>query len=62
MIRSPRSGVPHDVGAAYATLAARTGNLLDAIDARRLALPAPERDAVLRFASRARRVRALPED
>lgn len=62
MIRSTHSGVPHDIGAAYATLASRTGNLLDAIDRGALALPAPERDGVLRFASRARRVRALPDD
>ncbi|HEX4014525.1 MAG TPA: PD-(D/E)XK nuclease family protein [Candidatus Cybelea sp.] len=62
MIRSPQSGVAHDIGAAYATLASRTGNLLDAIDRSALALPAPERDSVLRFASRARRVRALGED
>ncbi len=62
LIRSASSGVSHDVGGAYATLAARTGNLLDAIDRGRLALPAPDRDAVLRFARRARRVRALPPD
>jgi RecB family exonuclease len=62
MIREPRSGVPHDVGAAYATLAARTGNLLDAIDAGRLALPPSERDQVLLFARRARALRALPAD
>lgn len=62
MIRSTCSGVPHDIGAAYATLASRTGNLLDAIDRGALALPAAERDIVLRFASRARRVRALPHD
>jgi RecB family exonuclease len=62
LIRSSCSGVPHDVGAAYATLAGRTGNLLDAIDRGRLALPPPERDRVLLFARRARLVRALPED
>ncbi len=59
MVRSPLSGVPHDVGAAYATLAARTGGLLDAIDAQRLGLPPPDRDAMLRFAGRARRIFAL---
>src|SRR5579862_7766188 len=58
MIRSSCSGVPHDVGAAYATLATRTGNLLDAIDAGRLALPALERDSVLLFAARSRKVRS----
>jgi RecB family exonuclease len=62
LIRSSRSGVAHDVAAAYATLAARTGSLLDAIDGGRLALPVAERDSVLRFAQRARRSRALPEE
>jgi RecB family exonuclease len=62
LIRSPHSGVNHDVAAAYATLARRTGALLDAIDAGKLALPAAERDDVLRFAQRARRVRAIPHD
>jgi RecB family exonuclease len=56
LVRSPYSGVDHDAGAAYATLAARTGNLLDAIDAQRLALPAADRDAVLAFAGRLRRL------
>lgn len=62
LIRSSCSGVPHDVGAAYATLAGRTGDLLDAIDRGSLALPPPERDGVLLFVRRARIVRALPED
>lgn len=62
LVRSSCSGVAHDVGAAYATLAGRTGDLLDAIDRGRLALPPPERDSVLLFVRRARLVRALPED
>ncbi|HLY03197.1 MAG TPA: PD-(D/E)XK nuclease family protein [Candidatus Cybelea sp.] len=62
LIRSSCSGVSHDVGAAYATLAGRTGDLLDAIDRGRLALPSPERDRLLLFARRARLVRALPDD
>ena len=61
LIRSHYSGVAHDVGAAYATLAARTGPLLDAIDRGRLALPAADREAVLRFAARLRRLRVLAE-
>jgi RecB family exonuclease len=59
MVRSRLSDVPHDVGAAYATLAARTGALLDAIDAQRLGLPPADRDAMLRFAGRARRIFAI---
>jgi RecB family exonuclease len=61
MIRSSCSGVAHDVGAAYATLAARTGPLLEAIDRGKLALPAAERDRVLRFAARVRRFQATPD-
>lgn len=55
MLRSPRSGVPYDVAAAYATFAARTGDLLEAIEQQRLGLTAGEREATLRFAVRARR-------
>jgi RecB family exonuclease len=62
LIRSSCSGVGHDVGAAYATLAERSGALLDAIDRGRLALPAAERDSVLQFSQRARRVRSIPQD
>lgn len=53
LLRSARSGVPHDVAAAYATIAVRKPPLLDTIARERLALPAAERDAVLRFAERA---------
>jgi RecB family exonuclease len=66
MIRSRWSGVPHDVAAAYATLAGRGGSLLEAIERERLALPAPDRDAVMAFAEVARRTYAaaaeLPDD
>jgi RecB family exonuclease len=62
LMRSEFSGVAHDVAAAYATLSARTGPLLDAIDRGRLALPADERDSVLRFARRARRIGAIPRE
>ncbi|MGA8534986.1 MAG: PD-(D/E)XK nuclease family protein [Candidatus Tumulicola sp.] len=61
MLRSPMSGVPHDVAAAYGTLATRTGSLLDAVDAARLALPPPDRDAMLRFTGRVRRIAAIAE-
>jgi CRISPR/Cas system-associated exonuclease Cas4 (RecB family) len=62
MLRAAESGVPHDIGAAYATLASRTGNLLDAMEAGRLALAPDERDAALFFVRNARRVRALPDN
>ncbi len=62
LIRSSCSGVSHDIAAAYATLGARTGALLDAIDRGRLALPPVDRDSVLRFARAARRIRAFPPE
>lgn len=62
LLRSPCSGVPHDVAAAYATLARRTTDLLEQIDRGRLALPAEDRDCVVRFAQRARRVRSISPD
>ena len=62
LLRSPFSGVPHDVAAAYATVARRTADLLEQIDRGRLALPADDRDRVLGFAQRARRVRSLPAE
>ena len=62
LIRSRHSGVAHDVGAAYATHARRTGALLDAIDASRPALPPADRESALIFAQRVRRIRALPPD
>jgi RecB family exonuclease len=53
-LRSPCSGVPHDTAAAYAVAASRVPPLLDAIARGRIAVPAPERDALLRFSERAR--------
>lgn len=61
MLRLPQSGVAHDAAAAYATLAARAGRLLESIDEGRLGLPAEDRDAAVTFAARARRLRAAAE-
>ncbi len=58
-LRSPCSGVPHDTAAAYATAASRIGSLLDAIARSRIAVPAGERDALIRFSER---VRAITEE
>ena len=58
-LRSPCSGVPHDTAAAYATAATRIGSLLDAIARSRIAVPADEREALLRFSER---VRAIEEE
>jgi RecB family exonuclease len=51
-LRSPCSGVPHDIAAAYATAATRQPPLLDAIARSVLAVPAADRDALLRFSER----------
>jgi len=50
LLRSPASGVPHDVAAALAVVASRVGSLREAIRRERLALPADDRDAVYAFA------------
>ncbi len=52
LLRSPASGVPHDVAAALAVVAARVGNLREAIARERLPLPASDREAVLAFGKR----------
>ena len=52
-LRSPCSGVPHDIAAAYATAATRVPPLLDAISRGLLAVSGTERDALLKFAERA---------
>jgi RecB family exonuclease len=52
-LRSRFSGVPHDVAAAYATVALRSGSLAEAIAQERLALPAREREAIFAFAQQA---------
>lgn len=56
IMRSPFSGVPHDIAAAYATIAGQTENVLDAIASGRLALPAHERDSLFSFSERVRAV------
>jgi RecB family exonuclease len=58
LLRSHYSGVAHDIAAAYATIAAHDGNLLDTIGHERLALPADDRDALLAFARGLERFRA----
>lgn len=59
MLRSPRSGVAHDVAAAYAALAARAGPLLEAVESQRLGVAPAQREATLRFAGSVRRCAAL---
>ena len=59
--RSRFSGVPHDVAAAYAVVARRSDDLLEAIGAGRLALAPADRDAVLAFSKTVRSLRDLAE-
>jgi RecB family exonuclease len=51
MLRSPLSGVPHEVAGAYATLAQREGSLLDLIGRERVACGMDAREALLKFAA-----------
>lgn len=57
LFRSRHSGVAHDVSAAYAVVASRDDGLRAAIARGRLALPAPDRDAVIAFARALDRLR-----
>jgi RecB family exonuclease len=61
LLRSPFSGVPHDIGAAYAVVAKRYGGLLGAIARERLALPPDDRDAMLSFAKKVSQLRAASD-
>ena len=51
MLRSPFSGVPVEIGAAYAAIATREGSLLELIAQERLAVAGSERDALIAFAA-----------
>ncbi len=52
LLRSPASGVPHDVAAALAVVATHVGGLRQAISRERLALGADDRDTVFAFAKK----------
>ena len=58
VVRSPYSGVPHDVGAAYTTLAKQFGSIFDCIAHQRLALPSDQRSATMGFIERLRMLRS----
>lgn len=51
LLRSPFSGVPHEIAAAYIALSAREGPLLDLIAAERIAVGGYEREALLTFSA-----------
>ena len=61
MLRSPFSGVPHDVGSAYVALSAREGALLDLLSHERIAAGAGARETILAFTGSLRDLAALPE-
>jgi RecB family exonuclease len=60
MLRSPFSGVPHELGSAYAALAQREGSLLELIGRERLAAGGETRDALLAFTAALREIARLP--
>ncbi len=62
MLRSPFSGVPHDVAAAYVALSGREGSLLELVARERLAVGSPVRETLLSFVSAARELVELPRD
>ncbi|MHB1549842.1 MAG: PD-(D/E)XK nuclease family protein [Vulcanimicrobiaceae bacterium] len=61
LIRSPFSGVAHEVAAAYAVVGQRGGTLLDSIARTRLAVGGEQRDALFAFAAKLEELRAAGE-
>lgn len=60
MLRSPFSGVPNDVAAAYTALAAREGSLLELLERERLAAGSASRDTLIAFRAALRDLAKLP--
>lgn len=61
MLRSPWSGVPSEIGAAYAALASRDGSLMTLLSEERLRVGPHERASVLTFTACLRRLSELPD-
>jgi RecB family exonuclease len=61
MLRSPFSGVPHDIASAYVAISAREGSLLDLLARERLAAGAGTREKVLAFTASLRELAQIPE-
>lgn len=61
MLRSVFSGVPTEIGAAYAALASREGSLTEVLAQERLRVRAEERAALLSFTAALRRLADLPQ-
>ncbi len=62
MLRSPLSGVPHEVGSAYVALSEREGSLLDLLARERLASGSDARETLLAFTASLRELAELPAD
>ncbi|MDQ2872117.1 MAG: PD-(D/E)XK nuclease family protein [Candidatus Eremiobacteraeota bacterium] len=56
LLRSPFSGVPQDIAAAYVTVAARDGSLIEALSRERLAVETPARDLLFAFRAKLGRI------
>lgn len=56
LIRSPFSGVPHEVATAYVTVGSRDGSLLDALARERLAAGSETRDLLFGFREKLERI------
>lgn len=62
ILRSPYSGVPYDIAAAYARVAARTPPLLEAMTAQRLRVSSDERELVFGFCERVGKLQRAASD
>ncbi|HEY8297518.1 MAG TPA: PD-(D/E)XK nuclease family protein [Candidatus Baltobacteraceae bacterium] len=62
LLRSPFSGVPHEIATAYVTLAARDGSLLDSLARERLAVGGDAREALFAFREKLDRVAGAGDD
>ena len=62
ILRSPLSGVPQELGAAYIALSQREGSLLDLIARERLAVSGETRDTLLAFTAALRDLSRLPPE
>ena len=60
MLRSPLSGVPQELGAAYAALSLREGSVVELLDRQRLAAGAETREMILEFRRALRDLAQIP--
>ena len=60
MLRSPLSGVPQELGAAYAALSLREGSVVELLDRQRLAAGTETREMILEFRRALRDLAQIP--